>query len=59
MEHPDIKFLEVNVEEDPTLAQKFSIRSVPVVLGVKDSQEVARSAGLSTKDKLAEVGRYQ
>jgi len=44
-EFDSIEFTSVDVDEDPGLAKKFRIRSVPTVILVRDGQEVDRLLG--------------
>jgi len=37
--HPDIRFVEVDVQKDPNLASQFQVRSIPAVFGFKDGQQ--------------------
>ncbi len=47
-----IKVGKVNVDEQPELAQRFGIMSIPTVLVFKDGKKVNQSIGLVPKDKL-------
>jgi thioredoxin 1 len=47
-----IKVGKVNVDEQPELAQRFGIMSIPMVLVFKDGKKVNQSIGLVPKDKL-------
>ena len=47
-----IKVGKVNVDEEPELAQRFGIMSIPTVLAFKDGKKVNQSIGLVPKDKL-------
>jgi len=47
-----IKVGKVNVDEQPELAQRFGIMSIPTVLIFKDGKKVNQSIGLVPKDKL-------
>ena len=47
-----IKVGKVNVDEEPELAQRFGIMSIPTVLAFKDGKKTATSIGLVPKDKL-------
>ena len=42
----------VNVDQSPTLAQRFGVQSIPTFLVVKDGKEVARRSGVIGKDGL-------
>ena len=47
-----VKVGKVNVDEEPDLAQRFGIMSIPTVLVFKDGKKVNQSIGLVPKDKL-------
>ena len=47
-----IKVGKVNVDEEPELAQRLGIMSIPTVLAFKDGKKVNQSIGLVPKDKL-------
>lgn len=42
---PRVRFLKVNTEEEPTLASRYNIRSIPTVVIFKSGREVARRSG--------------
>lgn len=48
--HPDVKIGKVNVDEQPTLASRFDIMSIPTLLVFKDGQAVKQSVGLIPKE---------
>ncbi|TCL40848.1 thioredoxin [Harryflintia acetispora] len=45
----------VNIDENPAVAQKFGVMSIPTVVVLKDGKEVARSVGFTSKDKLVSL----
>lgn len=45
----------VNVDEQPQLAQKFEIMSIPTLMVMKNGEEISRVVGLSSKEKLLEL----
>ena len=47
-----VKVGKVNVDEEPELAQRFGIMSIPTVLVFKDGKKTASSIGLVPKAKL-------
>lgn len=54
-EYKDIlKFTKLNTEENPRLAEKFSIRSIPSLVVIKEGKEIARIMGFMDKDTLKE-----
>ena len=54
-EHPEIKVGKVNVDENPELAEKFGIMSIPTLLVCKDGKLVTSAVGLHDKGGLAEM----
>jgi len=52
-EHKDkVKFGKLNVDENPSTAMKYSIRSIPSILFFKDGNKVGESIGAVTKEVL-------
>lgn len=45
VDHPDARFYEVDLVENPSLAQRYSIAKAPVVIVFVDGVEVVRQAG--------------
>ena len=43
--YPNFKFFKVNTEEIPKVAAKFSVKSIPTFVFLKDGKEVARVVG--------------
>lgn len=53
-EMPDITFAKVNVDDNPDLAQRHNILSIPTFLVFKGGQVVDQFSGLMTKEVLQE-----
>lgn len=53
-EHPEIRFVKVNVDDDPAIAQQFEVLSIPTVLTIEDGQVNRRIVGALPKTKLLE-----
>ena len=51
-EHPDIKFVEVNIDQAAALGSQYEINGVPTMLYVKDGKVVDRSVGYIAKDRI-------
>ena len=51
-EHPEIKVVKVNVDEEPELARDFGIVSIPTLVAVKDGQVAGTSVGLVEKSRI-------
>ena len=51
-EMPDIKVCKVNVDEEPELARKFNIMSIPTLVVIKGGNIADTSIGLIDKSEL-------
>lgn len=56
-EHSDIKVAKCDVDENPELAEKFSIMSIPSLLVFKGGKLVKSAVGLHDKESLAALVR--
>lgn len=54
-ENPDIKVAKINVDENPQLAAKFGIISIPTLIVMKDGKAVSKSEGLIPKEQILEL----
>lgn len=43
----------INVDENPELAAKFSVMSIPTLVFIKDGKIIGRKTGLTSKSELA------
>lgn len=50
---PRLRFVKVNTEVEQALAARFSIRSIPTLIVIKDGKEVARQAGAMDASSLS------
>lgn len=50
-----LKVVEIDADQNPSLARRFGIRGVPTVIAFADGKEVGRQVGLATKDKLLKL----
>jgi thioredoxin 1 len=51
-ERQDIKVCKVNIDEQPELAQKFGIMSIPTLLVFRDGKQVNSSVGVRPKQDI-------
>ena len=51
-ENPDIKVAKINVDEQPELAKKYRIFSIPTLLAIRDGQTVNKSVGVQTREEI-------
>lgn len=48
-EDPGFKICKVNVDDEPELAQKFMVRSIPMLVVMKDGKQAAVTVGAQPK----------
>ena len=51
----EVKVCKVNVDEQPQLAMKFRVMSIPTLLVFRDGQKVRSSVGLVSQDELLDL----
>lgn len=56
---PAVRLVKVNVDEEPALADRFGVRSIPTLALISKGREVARTAGARSAAQLAEWVRSQ
>ena len=54
-ERPDIKVGKINVDEQPELASKFSIMSIPTLVVMKNGKIVQQVSGARPKNAILEI----
>ena len=54
-ERPDIKVGKINVDEQPELASKFSIMSIPTLVVMKNGKIVQQVSGARSKSTILEM----
>ena len=57
-EHPDVRVVKVNVDENHDLVLRYRVQAMPTVLVIRGGQETTRSVGLVTKEKIKEMAEY-
>ncbi len=50
--YPEIKFVKVNVDEEPEIASQFGIQGIPVIKFFSEGREVGEIVGYVPKDTL-------
>ncbi len=51
-ERPDIKVCKTNVDDDPELANRFGISSIPTIIIMKDGKITNKAVGYRSKEQL-------
>lgn len=51
---PTVRLVKVNVDEEPTLAQRFQTRSIPTLVLALQGRELARAAGARSAAQLVQ-----
>ena len=51
-EHPEYKICKVNVDENPALAETFSVMSIPTLFVIKNGEVVSQVTGVRPKAQL-------
>lgn len=51
-ENPEIFVGKVNVDEQPELAMKYKVMSIPTLMVIKNGEKAAMKVGFSTKEEL-------
>lgn len=51
-ERPDIKVVKINVDEEPELASRFRIMSIPTLVVFKDGAIANQAVGARSKDAI-------
>ena len=55
LEHPEYLVGKINVDENPELAQKYGVFSIPTLAVVKDGHIAGRLTGANPKEKILEL----
>ena len=54
-ENPEYLVGKINVDEQPELAQQFSVMSIPTLVVIKDGKIVEQSAGARGKEQILQM----
>ena len=54
-EHPEIKVCKVNIDDEPELAARFQVMSIPTLMVVKEGKVVNQSVGAIPKDRILKL----
>ncbi len=51
-ENPDVKFVKVDIDQNPEIAQQYGIMSIPTLITFKNGALAAQSVGFQPKNAL-------
>ncbi len=54
-ERSDIKVCKINIDEEPDLAVKYQVMSIPTLLVMKDGKVVNQAVGAMPKEKILQL----
>ena len=54
-ERPDIKVCKINVDENPELAKKFRVMSIPTLVVLEGGEILQRSVGAKPKEDILDM----
>lgn len=54
-EHSEYKVGKINVDDQPELASKFRVMSIPTLVVIKDGQVAAQAVGFRSKEEILEM----
>ena len=54
-EHPEVKVCKIDVDEEPTLAMKYGVMSIPMLVVFKNGEVVNQTVGLQPKAALEKL----
>lgn len=54
-EHPEIKVVKINVDEEPELASQYQIMSIPTLIVMKDGAITNRAMGARPKNQILDL----
>ena len=54
-EYPSIKFIKINVNNNPKVSEMYRIYTLPIVLGFKNGELIAQIIGVKSKNKFKEM----
>ncbi len=54
-ENPEIKIIEVNVDESRDLTEQFGVRNIPSLVFFKGDSEIERSIGAKSQDQIQKI----
>lgn len=50
-----VKVGKINIDENPELAEKYGVMSIPTFIIIKNGQETARTVGVQSKEEITKL----
>ncbi len=54
-ENKDVKFIKVNVDDNPEVAERYGVMSIPMLVAVKNGETAATTLGFQPKESIQNV----
>lgn len=54
-EKEDINFYKINIDNAPTISDKYNVISIPTLIVIENGKEINRTVGLVSKEKIIEM----
>ncbi len=54
-ERDDVKVCKINVDDEPELAQRFSVMSIPMLVVIKNGEVADTAVGMRPKDSILKL----
>ncbi|MCI8956371.1 MAG: thioredoxin [Eubacterium sp.] len=54
-ENSDIKVCKINVDDEPELAMRYNVMSIPTLVAIQNGEEVNKSVGLVSKEDIIKL----
>lgn len=51
-DHPEVEFVEIDLDENPDLAARWNVRSIPATIGFKDGNVAFQAMGILSRSVL-------
>lgn len=51
---PGLRLVKINIDEEPSVAQRFQVRSIPTLILAHHGRELARAAGARSSSQIVE-----
>lgn len=54
-ENTDVKFIKVNVDDNPEVAERYGVMSIPMMVAVKNGETAATTLGFQPRESIQNV----